>query len=98
MTPSDPIIPQKVSKWQLRATWNDPVFQSAMLKRCTQRVWVRDELAPPDAEQQPGAMSQIYDLFDHTAGEFLGTFNRYRNEDGSIDARGKESNIWFILD
>jgi hypothetical protein len=98
MTPSDPIIPQKVSKWQLRATWNDPAFQSAMLRRCTQRVMVREELAPSGSGQEEGAMSQVYDLYDNPAGEFLGTFHRYQNLDGSIGASGKEDPIWLLID
>lgn len=98
MTLSDPIIPQKVSKWQLRETWNNPDFQDAMRKRTTERVMRREELAPPEAGQVEGAMSQVYDLFDNPANEYLGTFHRYKNPDGSIGASGKEDPMWLLID
>jgi hypothetical protein len=69
-----------------------------MLRRCTERVLVREELAPPDSGQPEGAVSQVYDLYDNPAGEFLGTFHRYRNPDGSIGASGKEDPIWLLID
>jgi hypothetical protein len=90
MMPPKPIVPQKVSCWELRNIWNNPEFQASLQKRCTQRGMVREELAPPGAEQVPGAMSQVYDLFDNTSdSSFLGTFHQYRNPDGSIGASGK---------
>jgi hypothetical protein len=67
-----------------------------MLKRTTQRVMVREELAPPDAEQLRGAMSQIYDLRDQS-NEYLGTFHRYKNPDGTIGASGKADPIWLLV-
>jgi hypothetical protein len=97
MTPSDSSIPQKVSKWQLRETWNDPQFQADMLRRCTERVMVTERLAPPEAQQESGALSQVYDLFDDIAGELLGTFHRYRNPDGSIGASGKEDPVFLLV-
>jgi hypothetical protein len=90
MTPSDNIIPQKVTEWELRAIWNNAEFQRAFLKRCTERVMVTERLAPLSAEQIPGALSRVYDLFDNTAeSPFLGTFHQYLNPDGSIGASGK---------
>jgi len=97
MMPSDPIISHKVSKRQLRETWNDPGFQAELLRRCTQRILVRDELAPDDAEQQDGALSQVYDLWDNDAQQYLGTFHRYLNPDGSIGASGKPDPIWLLV-
>ncbi len=90
-------MPQKVTKWELRKIWNDPEFQAILLKRCTQRVMVSERLAPPDAKQRPGALSQVYDLMDHRAGVLLGTFHRYRNPDGTIGASGKEDPIFLLV-
>ena len=61
---------------------------------------VTERLAPPDAEQQKGAMSQVYDLYDGSDDEatFLGTFHRYRNPDGSVGASGKEDPIMLLVD
>ena len=57
---------------------------------------MRDELAPPEAEQIPGALSQVYDLY--SSDQFLGTFHRYLNPDGSIGASGKADPIWLFVD
>ena len=96
MTPV-PVIPQKVTKRQLRGIWNDPEFQAALLKRCTERVMVTERPAPPDAEQAPGTLSQVYDLFDNNAGELLGTFHRYRKPDGTLGASGKADPIFLLV-
>jgi hypothetical protein len=97
MTPPNPIVPQKVTKWQLREMWNDPAYQAQMRRRTTERVMIREDLAPPGAEQVPGALSRIYDIWDNTANQFLGTFHCYRNPDGSIGASGKEDPIWLLV-
>ena len=97
MTPPEPIIPQEVTKWQLRAIWNDPAYQEPLRRRTTERVMVREELAPPEAEQVPGALSRIYDIWDNVANEFLGTFHCYRNPDGGIGASGKEDPMWLLV-
>jgi len=98
MPPSGPILPHKVDKWQLRQTWNDPQFQAALLARTTQRVMVREDLAPPDAGQLPGALSQVYDLFDNRTSELLAPFHRYRNPDGSIGASGLPDPMFLLVD
>ena len=97
--PPDPSIPRKVSKWQLREIWNDPAFQSAMLRRCTERVIVVEHLAPPEADQQPGALSQVFDFYDRSdqGVGYLGTFHRYLNRDGSIGASGKLDPIYLMV-
>ena len=90
-------MPEKVSKWRLREIWNDPQFQAKALRRCTERVMVTERLAPPEAQQENGALSQVYDLFDNAAGELLGTFHRYRNPDGSVGASGKDDPIFLLV-
>src|SRR5271156_2780736 len=98
MTPPNPIISQKVTKWQLRAIWNEPEYQSQMRRRTTERVMVREDLAPPDAQQVPGALSRVYDIWDNVANQFLGTFHCYRNPDGTIGASGMEDPMWLWAD
>jgi len=93
-------MPRKVSKVQLRAIWNDVAFQEAMVARCTERVIAAERLAPPEAQQMDGALSQVYDLFDNSEGkhQLLGTFHRYRNPDGSLGASGKPDPIYLLVD
>ena len=91
-------MPEKVSKWRLREIWNNPHFQAKVLKRCTERVLVKEGLAPPEAQQQKGSLSQVYDLFDNIAGELLRTFHRYKNPDGSLGASGKDDPMFLLVD
>jgi hypothetical protein len=97
MTPPEPIIPQKVSKQYLRQLWNDPVFQANLRRRATQQVDVYEELAPPEAQQEDGSMSYVYDLMDNVNRQLLGTFHCYRNRDGSIGASGFRDPQWLLV-
>jgi hypothetical protein len=98
MTPPNPIIVRKLRKQELRDIWNDPAFQSTLLKRTTQRVDVFARLAPPDAQQEPGTVSHVYDFMDHRTGELLGTFHAYKRPDGSIGASGMYDPIMLRVD
>jgi hypothetical protein len=88
MTPPHPIIVQKVNKQHLRTIWNDPDFQASILRRTTQQVDVYEQLAPPSAGQEEGAISYVYDLMDNLNRVLLGTLHCYKNRDGSIGASG----------
>jgi hypothetical protein len=97
MTPPEPIIPQKVSKLYLRQLWNDPMFQADLQRRTTQQVDVYEALAPPEAHQEEGAISYVYDLVDNVNRKLLGTFHCYRNRDGSIGASGFRDPQWLLM-
>jgi hypothetical protein len=98
--PFDSSMDRKVTKWQLREIWNDPQFQRVMNLRCTESAFSTDRLAPPEAEQEPGTLSQVYDLFDNSQGEhlLLGTFHRYRKPDGTLGASGMADPIYLLVD
>jgi hypothetical protein len=97
MIPPVPIIAQKIPKRALRAIWNDPAFQEALLRRATQRVDVYEDLAPPSANQEEGALSYVYDLMDNPNHQLLGTFHVYKNRDGSIGASGMPDPIFLLV-
>jgi hypothetical protein len=96
-SPNLPTV-QKISKRQLRNIWNSPTFQSTLLRRTTQRVDVYEALAPPDAGQEEGTLSIVYDLMDNLNRQLLGTFHMYRRPDGSIGASGKADPIFLLVD
>lgn len=79
--------PKKTTKRYLRGTFNDSAFRSSLLKRTTQSVLRYDELAPIDAVEPPGTMSQIHDYLD-ASGIKLAAVHRYKRSDGSIGASG----------
>jgi len=88
MNPQQQPTVRKVTKQELRATWNDLEFQSSVLRRTEQRVDVSEGLAPPEAEQVPGTMSHVYDFYNNDEHKLLGTFHCYRKPDGAIGASG----------
>jgi hypothetical protein len=96
-SPSLPAV-RKVSKRELRSIWNDPTFQSTLLRKTTQRVDVYEALAPPDSGQEDGTLSCVYDLMDNPNERLLGTFHMYRRPDGSIGASGKADPIFLLVD
>jgi hypothetical protein len=98
MTPRNPIIIQKVTKRHLRNLWNDPDVQASILQRTTQQVDVFEELAPPSAGQEEGALSYVYDLMDNVNSRLLATFHCYKNRDGSIGASGLPDPMWLLVD
>jgi hypothetical protein len=98
MIPPNPIIVQKVQKQQLRNIWNDPIFQSAILRQTTQRVDVYEDLAPTAAGQEPGTLSCVYDLVDNPHRQLLGTFHVYKRPDGTIGASGRPDPIFLLVD
>jgi hypothetical protein len=97
---SSPNLPavRKVSKQELRKIWNDPAFQSTLLRRTTQRLDVYEALAPPEAGQEDGTLSCVYDLMDNLNGKLLGTFHMYRRPDGSTGASGRADPIFLLVD
>jgi hypothetical protein len=97
MTPPNPIIIQKVNKRHLRTVWNDPDFQASILRRSTQQVDVFEELAPPEAGQEEGALSYVYDLWDNVNRRLLATLHCYKNRDGSIGASGLPDPMWLLV-
>jgi hypothetical protein len=97
MTPYQP-EPIKVTKQELRDTWNDANFQAALLNRTQQRVDVAEGLAPPEAEQDPGTMSHVYDFVNNDAHELLGTFHVYKKPDGTIGASGMYDPVFLLID
>jgi hypothetical protein len=98
MIPPEPIIVQKLPKQQLRDVWNDPAFSSELLRRTTQRVDVSENLAPPEANQEEGTMSCVYDLMDNPNSQLLGTFHVYRRKDGTIGASGRPDPVFLLID
>jgi hypothetical protein len=98
MIPSNPSIVRKVAKQQLRDIWNDPRFQSILLRSTTQRVDVYEGLAPPDAGQEEGTLSYVYDLMDNPNDQLLGTFHVYKRPDGGIGASGLPDPIFLLVD
>ncbi len=73
------------------------MFQADLLQRTTQQVDVYEELASPEAQQQEGAVSYIYDLMDNVNRKLLGTFHCYKNRDGSIGASGSRDPQWLLV-
>jgi hypothetical protein len=98
MIPHEQPEPVKVTKQELRDTWNDPQFQASLLMRTQQRVDVAEGLAPPQAGQEPGTMSHVYDFYNNDAHELLGTFHVYRRQDGTIGASGMLDPIFLLVD
>ena len=98
MIPSPEPDARKVTKQELRNIWNDPTFQTALLSRTQQRVDVAEGLAPPQAGQEPGTMSHVYDFVNNDAHELLGTFHAYRRPDGTIGASGMYDPIFLLVD
>jgi len=96
-SPNLPVV-RKVSKRELRKVWNDLSFQSTLLRKATQRVDVYEALAPPDAGQEDGTLSCVYDLMDNLNQQLLGTFHLYRRPDGTIGASGKADPIFLLVD
>jgi hypothetical protein len=97
MIPPDASGVSKVTKQRLREIWNDPAFQSTLLSRTQQRVDVAEGLAPPDAGQEPGTMSHVYDYMNNDAQELLGTFHVYKKPDGTIGASGLFDPIFLLV-
>jgi hypothetical protein len=89
---------RKVTKRALRDIWNDPVFHTALLSRTQQQVDVAEVLAPPQAGQDPGTMSHVYDYVNNDAHELLGTFHVYKRSDGTIGASGMPDPIFLLVD
>ena len=96
MNPQQQPIVRKVTKQELRDTWNDPEFQAAMLRRTQQRVDVSEGLAPPEAGQEPGTISHVYDFVNNDDHRLLGTFHCYRRADGTIGASGMLDPILLV--
>jgi hypothetical protein len=61
-------------------------------------VDVYEALAPPDAGQEDGTISCVYDLMDNLNRQLLGTFHMYRRPDGAIGASGKVDPIFLLVD
>jgi hypothetical protein len=59
---------------------------------------VAEGLAPPEAHQDPGTMSHVYDLVNNDARELLGTFHVYRRRDGTIGASGLHDPVFLLVD
>src|SRR5277367_2568264 len=97
MTPPGPKV-NKVTKQRLRDIWNEPDFQSTLLSRTQQRVDVKEGLAPPEAGQDPGTMSHVYDFVNNDEHQLLGTFHVYRKPDGTIGASGMFDPIFLLVD
>jgi hypothetical protein len=98
MNPQEQPIVRKVTKQELRATWNSPEFQASILRRTQQQVDVSEGLAPPEAGQVPGTMSHVYDFFNNDEHRLLGTFHCYRRPDGTIGASGMLDPILLATD
>lgn len=88
---------RKVTKRELRDIWNDQTFQTALLSRTQQRVDVAEGLAPPEAGQEPGTMSHVYDYVNNDGHETLGTFHVYKKPDGTIGASGMLDPIFLLV-
>lgn len=88
---------QKVSKKRLREIWNDPEFQSQLLRRTQQRVDVYEDLAPPSANQKPGTMSHVYDFVNNDDNEVLGSFHVYKEPGGAVGASGMYDPIFVVV-
>jgi len=88
--------PQKVTRRELRAIFNDPEYQQLLFRRCTQRVYVYDELAPAAANEPPGTLSQVYDLYDRS-GVLLATLHEYKRPDGTIGASGMKDPYFLLV-
>jgi len=58
---------------------------------------VSENLAPPEAGQEEGALSYVYDLMDNPNGQLLGTFHMYKNRDGSVGASGMADPIFLLV-
>jgi hypothetical protein len=97
MNPQGPIV-KKVTKQRLREIWNDPNFQAALLSRTQQRVDVAEGLAPPEAGQDPGTVSHVFDYVNNDKHELLGTFHVYRKRDGSTGASGLHEPVFLLVD
>jgi hypothetical protein len=98
MNPQQQPIGRKVTKQELRATWNDPTFQAELLRRTQQRVDVAEGLAPPEAGQEPGTMSHVYDFVNNDEHRLLGIFHCYKRPDGTIGASGRLDPIALLKD
>jgi hypothetical protein len=98
MIPPIPIIVQNVPKQQLRDVWNDPEFQAEIQRMTTQRVEVSANLAPPEANQEEGTMSCVYDLMNNPNSQLLATYHVYKRRDGTIGASGREDPIFLLVD
>ena len=84
---------------RLRDIWNDPAFQAALLSRTQQRVDVAEGLAPPEAGQDPGTMSHVYDFVNNDAHELLGTFHATENRMERLEqaACTIPSSFWLMV-
>jgi hypothetical protein len=89
---------KKVTKVELRKIWNDPKFQSDLLRRTQQRVDVYEGLAPPSANQKPGTISHVYNLVNNDEREVLGTFHVYKEPGGTIGASGMHDPVFLLVD
>ena len=97
MNPHEPGV-SKVTKQRLREIWNEPNFQASLLSRTQQRVDVTEGLAPPEAGQDPGTTSHVYDYMNNDAHELLGTFHVYKKPDGTIGASGMYDPVFLLVD
>jgi hypothetical protein len=73
--------------------FNEPAFHNDLQERHCQTVETYCELAPPDAEQIPGALSRVEDWYEYNKEtdktRLLATVHYYKNPDGTIGASGK---------
>jgi hypothetical protein len=96
MSPT-PIITRKVTKQHLRTIWNNPTIQGEIMRQTTQRIDVYVAPAPPESNQEDGAISYVYDLMDNVNRKLLGTFHCYKNLDGSYGASGLPDPIQLLV-
>jgi len=91
---------KKVTRQWLRDRWNDVLYQSALWARTTQQVRVYEGLAPPEANQEPGTISAVDELYDNrvTPHELLAALHYYRRPDGTIGASGKYDPTFLLVD
>ena len=91
---------RKVTKAQLREIWNNPEFQADLLRRTSERLDVYEALAPPEAGQEPGTISHVWEFYSHSPipSQLLGTFHAYRRPDGSLGASGLLDPILLMID